>query len=105
VSHTLVVKQRLTTGLEELVVTQLQALAQASRLEKGNVRYEVLRGTEDPNTVIIIEEWADLAAFEAHVETPHIRQFQSETSGLLEIVSLDVADALFPGTEPRQHGK
>lgn len=95
-SHTVFVKQRLVTEREEFVFSQLQEISTASRLEKGNVRYEVFRGKDDPKTVIILEEWADLAAFEEHVGTPHVQQFQSGTNGLLESVSFDVVDPLFP---------
>jgi autoinducer 2-degrading protein len=39
--------------------------------EPGNLRFDVLRATDDPTRFIIYEAYRDAAAAAAHKETPH----------------------------------
>lgn len=40
------------------------------RAEKGNLRYEYYVSLEDPETVLLIDSWADQAAIDAHHASP-----------------------------------
>lgn len=46
----------------------------ASRHEAGCLRYEVARSATDPLLLITIEEWRDRAAFDRHMQTPHVAE-------------------------------
>ena len=46
----------------------------AIRAEDGNVRYEYFFPMEDPETVLLIEQWRDQAAIDAHHASPMMAQ-------------------------------
>ena len=72
----------------------------AIRAEDGNVRYEYFFPMDDPETVLLIDQWRDQAAIDAHHDSPmmariaalrekydlHMRveRFVSDDSGLPE---------------------
>ena len=72
----------------------------AIRAEDGNVRYEYFFPMEDPETVLLIDQWRDQAAIDVHHASPMMAQiaalrekydlhmkverFVSEDSGLPE---------------------
>ena len=45
----------------------------AIRAEAGNLRYEYYQSLEDPETILLIDSWADQAAIDVH----HASRFQS----------------------------
>ena len=48
--------------------------AAAIRAEDGNVRYEYLFPMEDPETVLLIDQWRDQAAIDVHHASPMMAQ-------------------------------
>ena len=44
------------------------------RAEAGNLRYEYFFPMEDPETVLLIDSWADQAALDAHHASPMMGQ-------------------------------
>lgn len=40
------------------------------RVEEGNLRYEYYVSLEDPETILLIDSWADQAAIDAHHASP-----------------------------------
>ena len=48
--------------------------AGAIRAEAGNLRYEYFFPMEDPETVLLIDSWADQAALDAHHASPMMGQ-------------------------------
>ncbi|WP_258803559.1 putative quinol monooxygenase [Pseudarthrobacter sp. NS4] len=67
------------TGREAEVLENLRALAQASREEPGNVRYEYFQGVEDDSRIVILETYHTPGDFEAHRQTPHFQRIGAET--------------------------
>jgi quinol monooxygenase YgiN len=53
----------------------LRQLAVASREEPGCVSYVPHTVEDDPNTVVIYEQYSDRAAAEFHRTTPHFKKF------------------------------
>ncbi len=49
------VKEMLSSGTAELI-----------RAEKGNLRYEYYQSLDDPETVLLIDSWADQKAIDVH---------------------------------------
>jgi quinol monooxygenase YgiN len=62
----------------EQTVTLLQQLAEASRKDEGNVRFEVLQQSSRQNHFTVVEIWNDRQAFEAHTMAAHTRQFREQ---------------------------
>ena len=64
----------------------LKSLAEASRKETGNVRFEVLQQSSRLNHFTVFEVWKDDKGHETHVVAAHTRQFRDNfqrTSGAL----------------------
>ena len=56
----------------------LKQLAEVSRTEGGNVRFEVLQQSSRQNHCTIVEVWQDEPALEAHAMAAHTRQFRDK---------------------------
>ena len=46
---------------------------EAIRKEEGNLRYEYYLSFDDPETVLLIDEWADQAAIDRHHTSPMMK--------------------------------
>jgi quinol monooxygenase YgiN len=55
----------------------LKTLADASRKDAGNVRFDVLQGVRQ-NHFTVLEAWRDQRAYEAHLSAPHTKTFREE---------------------------
>lgn len=69
--------------------TLLLGLLPPTRREAGCLRYELLTNRADPTEFTFIEEWADAAAINAHLETAHLKGAVAQSQPLLAAV-LDV---------------
>ena len=54
----------------------LKRLAEASRKEVGNVRFDVLQHNVRANHFTVIEAWQDDKALQMHASAPHTRQYR-----------------------------
>ncbi|HEY5869702.1 MAG TPA: putative quinol monooxygenase, partial [Candidatus Tectomicrobia bacterium] len=63
---------------KDAALVLLKQLAETSRKEAGNVRFEVLQQNSRQNHCTIIEVWQNQHAFEAHVMAGHTRQFREK---------------------------
>ncbi|MDR2175021.1 MAG: antibiotic biosynthesis monooxygenase [Synergistaceae bacterium] len=57
---------------------------EATRKEKGCIRYELFVSSEDGVTMQFIEEWTDLDALKAHLQSPHLSAFKEQRKDLVE---------------------
>jgi len=53
---------------------EASGIADASRAEAGNLRYEYFQPINDSETVLLIDSWADQAAIDAHHASPMMKQ-------------------------------
>ncbi len=51
--------------------------------EPGCRRFDILEPPQRPDEVWLYETYRDRAAFDAHLDTPHYRDFDSETRGMV----------------------
>ena len=61
-----------------LVPPMLRRLADASRQEAGNLRFDVLQHTMRANHFTVIEGWQSQRALDSHVAAAHTRQYRDE---------------------------
>ena len=47
-----------------------------SRAEEGNSRYEYFFSVEEPDSILLAEEWKDAEAFAFHGQTAHLKELQ-----------------------------
>lgn len=64
------------------VPVMLASLAEASRREAGNLRFDVVQHTMRGNHFTVIEAWRDRQALDAHVAAAHTRQYRDELQPL-----------------------
>jgi quinol monooxygenase YgiN len=60
------------------VAVMLKQLAEASRREDGNLRFDVVQHTMRANHFTVIETWRDQKALDAHTAAAHTRQYRDE---------------------------
>ena len=51
---------------------------EATRKEKGCIRYELFLSCEDDVTLQFVEEWTDLDSLRAHLKSPHLAEFKKK---------------------------
>jgi len=71
VTHVDVIPPRKDDG-----VAALQQLGDASRLERGNLRFEVVQQSNRPNHFTVVEVWNNARALEEHSMAASTRQFR-----------------------------
>ena len=71
-------------GDHEEIVATLCHLTEASRKEPGCVSYVPHTVEDDPNVVVIYEQYSDRAAAEFHRTTPHFKKFA--VAGLYQLL-------------------
>jgi len=74
----------------------LKALAERSRAEAGNLRFDVLQHTMRRNHFTIVETWESPAALDAHVAAPHTKQYRLE---ILPLSGSPLDERLFRAVE------
>jgi quinol monooxygenase YgiN len=67
----IVVRYQAQPGRGNEVAALLARHTAATRAEPGNLDFVALRGTEDPDSFVLYERYADSDAFEAHTASPH----------------------------------
>lgn len=58
----------------ELVLPFYEELVEKTKKEIGCISYELYRDIKDPSHFIFIEEWRDVNALDAHVESEHFKR-------------------------------
>ncbi len=58
-------------------------LVEATRLETGCIKYELLQNLEDPTDFTFVEEWTSDAALNLHLQAPHFVEAAGKLDGLV----------------------
>lgn len=56
------------------IVGVMKDLAEASRRERGCLRFEALQEQVDPTHFFTVEQWVSEADADAHMRSPHVQQ-------------------------------
>ena len=62
-------------GQAEALEKDMRILVAETRQEEGCLRYDLNRGTENPDIFVFVEEWQSKALWEAHMNGEAIRAF------------------------------
>jgi quinol monooxygenase YgiN len=82
-------------GEAQQVAEALKHLSPASRTEAGNIYYQAYRDAAEPNTFRIFEVYTDEAAFKAHAEYDHFKEWAlGHAIPLLELRQRDFYETL-----------
>ena len=71
-------------GQEAVVRQALLELVQPSRNESGCLCYNLHESKDEAGLFIFYEQWANQAAFNSHVETPHFLGLDAKIEGRTE---------------------
>ena len=69
-----------------------EEIATAVRLEPGVLALYAVADQDDPKRIFILEMYADVSAYHAHLETPHFKAYKAAMQGIVR--SLIVRDTL-----------
>lgn len=72
-----IVRIRFEQKDRDRVAQTVRPLTVASRQEPGCVTYDAHFVADEPNTLLIYEQYKDEAALEAHRSSPHFKQYAS----------------------------
>jgi quinol monooxygenase YgiN len=70
-------------GRSAELLERLVALERSSRADPGCIAYRVFRDEDRADRFVLVEEWTDEGALEAHNAQPHVRQFVAAVGDLL----------------------
>lgn len=80
-------------GTEDELRADLSALVEPSRVEEGNIRYDLYEDRDQPGFFVFVEEWSSPEAQLKHHEYgPHIQHFHAngvknvETRGFIHML-------------------
>jgi quinol monooxygenase YgiN len=77
-SHAIAVVSHVDTAPGDQAAGLLERLAESSRQDEGNVRFDVLQHTMRANHFTVIESWQSQKAFDAHAAAAHTRRYRDE---------------------------
>lgn len=77
-------KFRAKPGNRDRILELARPCIEATRGEKGCIRYELFMSGEDDVTLQFIEEWTDLDALRAHLKSPHLATFKEQRKDSVE---------------------
>ena len=83
-------------GAQAAAPGMLQQIAEASRKEPGNLRFDVLQHAMRANHFTVVESWASQAALDAHAAAAHTRQYRD---ALQPITGSPLDERAFVGVE------
>lgn len=80
---------RYNTALKEQMAT-------AVRVEPGVLTYYAVADKNDPSSITILEIYADTAAYQLHIETPHFKKYKGTVQNMVK--SLELVDVSLIGS-------
>lgn len=82
--------------LEKYNAALKEQMATAVRTEPGVLTYYAVADKSDPSHITILEIYADLAAYQSHIETPHFRKYKATVQHMVK--SLELIDVNLIGS-------
>ncbi|WP_300607723.1 putative quinol monooxygenase [Trebonia sp.] len=71
----MIAQYKARAGEVDRVAAALRNMLEPTRAEPGNLEYRVLRDPDQPGVFVLLERYADEAAFEAHLASPHFTTY------------------------------
>ncbi|HZY35715.1 MAG TPA: putative quinol monooxygenase [Mucilaginibacter sp.] len=76
--------------LESYKAALKEGIETAVRLEPGVLTYYAVADKNDPSHITILEIYADSAAYQSHIETPHFKKYKNAVKDMVK--SLELVD-------------
>jgi quinol monooxygenase YgiN len=78
---TIVADIRAKSSSIALVKSELEKLVDVTRREPGCLQYDLHQDNEDPAHFLFFERWESYDLWQAHMGTPHIKDYRAATDG------------------------
>ncbi|HCW08078.1 MAG TPA: antibiotic biosynthesis monooxygenase [Cytophagales bacterium] len=88
--------------LEKYKAALKEGIETAVRVEPGVITLFAVYDKNDPTNVTVLEVYADVAAYKAHIETPHFKKYKSITKDMVKSLELVDVDPIAFATKPKQ---
>lgn len=82
--------------LEQYDAALKEQMTTAIKEEPGVLTYYAVADKADPSHITILEIYADTAAYQAHIQTPHFKKYKATVQGMvkhLELVDVNLIAA------------
>ena len=79
--------------LESYNAALKEQMTTAIRVEPGVLTYYAVADKDNPSHITILEIYADTAAYQSHIETPHFKKYKATVQNMvksLELVNVDI---------------
>ena len=85
--------------LERYKAALREEIEASIRLEPGVLTLYAVALKDQPAQVRILETYASMEAYRAHLETPHFKKYKSETQGMVKSLKLIETDPIALGAQ------
>ena len=82
--------------LEKYNAALREQMTTAIRTEPGVLTYYAVADKNDPSNITILEIYADKAAYEIHIQTPHFKKYKEAVKNMVQ--SLELVDVTLVGS-------
>lgn len=82
--------------LEKYNAALKEQMTTAVRAEPGVLTYYAVADKKDPSSITILEIYADTAAYNLHITTPHFKKYKEEVNDMVK--SLELVDVSLIGS-------
>ena len=95
----LLVTARITTtpGARDALLPAAEKMMAATRQEDGCLSYELLEVVGSPDTYVMLEQWRDRAALDAHMGAPAMAEFGAAAGAHLTGVEITLHEVSSSG--------
>jgi quinol monooxygenase YgiN len=87
--------------LEDYKAALREEIDASIRLEPGVLSLYAVSVRDDPVQIRIFEMYADAAAYEAHLQTPHFKKYKTRTLGMVKALVLVETDPILLAAKPK----
>ena len=99
-----ITSMKMKPGMRDEYIGAALICAKATRQEKGCIQYDQVLSPEDPDGVLVVEQWENMECAFAHMETEHFKVLTKkshETSAGFNVKLFDATpshalDQIFP---------
>jgi quinol monooxygenase YgiN len=88
--------------LEQYNAALKEQMTTAVKLEPGVLTYYAVADKNTPSHITILEIYADTAAYQSHIQTPHFKKYKAAVQNMVKSLELVDVDLIGSALKPRQ---
>jgi quinol monooxygenase YgiN len=89
-----------STQLENYKAALKEEIDASISIEPGVLNLYAVADKEHPNHITIFEIYANVAAYKAHLETPHFKKYKTYTKDMVQSLTLSDTEPIVLGAKP-----